>query len=101
MVTSSVLDVWPVAIVSVAPVSVKSASVAGTSGTACTVTGALDGPLSVAVTVLTPPSSGIDTRSSDNVTVGAPSSSTIVSVRFGASTVLPTAVTRTSPVTPP
>ena len=81
MVTSSVLDVWPVAIVSVAPVSVKSASVAGTSGTACTVTGALDGPLSVAVTVLTPPSSGIDTRSSDNVTVGAPSPSVIISVR--------------------
>ena len=97
MVTSSVLDVWPVAIISVAPVSVKSASVAGTSGTACTVTGALDGPLSVAVTVLTPPSSGIDTRSSDNVTVGAPSSSVIVSVRAsGAATPFPP-VTAPSP----
>ena len=97
MVTVPVLDVWPVSIVSVVPVSVKSAAVAGATGVASTVTvtGALDDPLRVAVTVLASPFSEIDTGSSDSVTVGAPSSSTIVSVRAAG------AVTPFPPVTVP
>ena len=82
MVTVPVLVVWPDAIVSVAPASVKSPETAGDTADADTVTttDALDAPLSVAVTVLTPPFSPIDDGLSTRLNVGAPSSAVIVSV---------------------
>ena len=91
-VTVPVPVVEPAPIVSVDPLSVKSPETAGDTGVAetVTVTASLDGPLSVAVTVLTPPFSLIEDGLSTSATVGAPSSSVIVSVRSdGAGTPLP------------
>ena len=81
-VTVPVPVVEPAPIVSVDPLSVKSPETAGDTGVAetVTVTASLDGPLSVAVTVLTPPFSLIEDGLSTSATVGAPSSSVIVSV---------------------
>ena len=81
-VTAPVLVVWPAAIVSVVPLCVKSVETAGESADADTVTttGALDAPLSVAVTTLSPPFSEIEDGLSTRLIVGAPSSSVIVSV---------------------
>ena len=77
--TSPVLTVSPAAIVSLVPVSVKSAATAGETGVAVTVTAtaSLDGPLSVAVTVVSPSSSEIDAGARASVTVGVSSSSVI------------------------
>ena len=92
MVNVSVLLVSPAAIVSVAPVSSKSAATAGELGVAdtATVTTSFDGAVNIAVTVLLPPFSPIDAGSSFNINVGVPSSSVIVSVCVvGAATLLP------------
>ena len=81
-VTTPVLVVWPAAIVSIVPLCVKSVETAGESADADTVTttASLDWALSVAVTVLSPPFSPIEDGLSTKLTVGAPSSSVIVSV---------------------
>ena len=81
-VTGPVLVVEPAAIVSVAPLCVKSPDTAGDTAAAdtVTVTASLDTPLSIAVTVLFPPSSLTDDGSSSRDNVGVPSSSVIVSV---------------------
>ena len=94
-VTVPVLVVWPAAIVSVVPESVKSPETAGGTAVADTVTTttSLDSPLKVAVTVLEPPSSPIELGISTSATVGTPSSSVIVSLcDDGADTPLPPAV---------
>ena len=77
MVTVPVLDVWPAVIVSVVPVSVKSFATAGVTGAAATatVTSSVAVPLMVAVTVLTPPFSEIESGVSFSVTPRASSSS--------------------------
>ena len=83
IVTVPVLAVAPAAIVSFRfVVSVKSPSTAGLTAAADTVTSTatLDAPLRRAVTVLSPPFSPIDVGFSVRLTVGAPSSSAIVSV---------------------
>ena len=120
IVTVPVLDVLPAAIVSVLFADrLKSPDTAGLTALAetVTVTAALDVPDSVAVTVLEPPLSEIEVGLSDSVTVGAPSSSVMVSVLlegfetppplavaetvtdlFGASVLLLTAVIVTVPV---
>jgi hypothetical protein len=81
IVTSPVLVVAPAAIVSVLPLSVKSPATAGDTAPAVTVTvvAELDARSSVAVTMLTPPSSSIDAGASTSVTIGVPSSSLMVS----------------------
>ena len=121
ILTVPVLLVAPAAIVSVSfELSVKSAAIAGDTAVADTtnVTFSLDGPPSVAVTVVESPFSPIEAGLSTRVTVGVPSSSLIVRVRFagfatprppeavadtvtdlfGASTVLFTALILTVPV---
>ena len=91
--TVRVLVVAPAAIVSVSfALSVKSAATAGETAVADTtsVTFSLDGPLSVAVTVVESPLSEIDDGLSTRVTVGVASSSVIVRVRLdGADTPRP------------
>ena len=82
MVTVPVLVVALAAMVSVrARDSVKSRAVAPVPGAACTVTvtGALEAPDRVAVTVATPPVSEIDEGDSARASIGVPSSS--ISVR--------------------
>ena len=120
IVTVPVLLVAPDAIVSRLFVDrLKSPDTAGLTALAETVTdtAALEAPDSVAVTVLTPPFSEIEVGLSTSVTVGVASSSVMVSVwfagfdtppplaapdtvtvLFGASTLLFTAVIFTSPV---
>ena len=120
IVTVPVLAVLPAAIVrSLLFVIVKSLLVAGLTALAetVTVTAALDACDSAAVTVLDPPLSDIEAELSSRVTVGTPSSSVMVSVLlagfdtpppldvadtvtvlFGASTLLLTAVIVTVPV---
>ena len=120
IVTVPVLAVAPAAIVRTLSVDrLKSPATAGLTALAetVTVTAALDACDSAAVTVLTPPFSEIEVGLSDSVTVGVLSSSVMVSVwfegfdtppplavadtvtvLFGASTELPTAVIVTAPV---
>ena len=120
IVTVPVLAVEPAAIVrTLLFVIVKSLLVAGLTAVAetVTVTAALDACDSSAVTVLVPPFSEIEAELSSSVTVGVPSSSVMVSVwfegpvtvapvadpdtvtvLFGASTLLLTAVIVTVPV---
>ena len=120
IVTVPVLAVLPAAIVrTLLFVIVKSLLVAGLTALAetVTVTAALDAEDSVAVTVLDPPFSEIEDGLNTSVTVGVPSSSVMVSVwfegfetlpplatpdtvtvLFGASTELSTAVIVTVPV---
>ena len=88
IVTVPVLVVDPVAIVSVVVLdSVKSPATAFVPAVADTVivVAALDVPLNFAVTVVTPPSSEIDVGDKVRDTVGAPSSSVIVSVALDGS----------------
>ena len=95
IVTVPVLEVLPAAIVSSLFVDiVKSPATAGLTALAetVTVTAALDAPDSVAVTVLDPPFSEIEDGVSTSVTVGAPSSSVMVSVWFEGSDTSPLAV---------
>ena len=93
ILTVRVLVVAPAAIVSVSLLlSVKSAAAAGDTAVADTtsVTFSLDGPLSVAVTVVESPFSEIDDGLSTSDTVGVASSSVIVRVRLdGADTPRP------------
>ena len=93
ILTVPVLVVAPAAIVSVSFVlSVKSEATAGDTAVAdtVTVTSALDGPLSVAVTVVESPFSPIESALNTSDTVGVASSSVIVRVRLdGADTPLP------------
>ena len=87
IVTTPVLVVAPAAMVSTLFVlSVKSSATAGEIAVASTVTVvvALDSPLNVAVTVLTPPLSLMDDGVKTNVTLGCPSSSIIVPIAVGA-----------------
>ena len=119
MVTVPVLAVVLAAMVSVrARDSVKSRAVAPVPGAACTVTvtGALEAPDRVAVTVATPPVSEIDEGDSARASIGVPSSSIsvrvvgsggrmspamvpeIVTCALGASTLLSVAVMVTLPV---
>ena len=120
IVTVPVLAVLPAAIVrTLFAVRLKSPATAGLTALAetVTVTAALDACDSAAVTVLVPPFSEIEAELSSSVTVGVPSSSVMVSVwfegfdtppplavadivtvLFGASTELPTAVIVTAPV---
>ena len=92
-VTVPVLVVEPAAIVSAFALdSAKSAATAPAPAAAptVTVTASLDGLVSVAVTVETPPLSEIDDGDNASLTVGAPSSSAMVSVRpAGSATPLP------------
>ena len=88
IVTVPVLLVIPAAMLRSAFVERSaSAAVAGATGVSETVTVVawLDGRLRVAVTVLVPPSSSISDADSARTTVGAPSSSAIVSVTSSAS----------------
>ena len=93
ILTVRVLVVAPAAIVSVSFVlSVKSEAAAGETAVADTtsVTFSLDGPLSVAVTVVESPFSPIEAGLNTRVTVGVASSSVIVNVWLeGADTPLP------------
>ncbi len=120
IVTDPVLSVAPAAIVKAVPFSVKSAATAGDTAVADTVTvvATLDGWLSVAVTVLLPLFSVIESGVRISVTAGATSSSMIVNaaldgfsmpwlltttadtvtVLSGASTLLSAAVIVTDPV---
>ena len=77
MVTVPVLVVAPAATVNVVPVCVKSEVIAFAPGAAetVTVTASPDFPLRLAVTVATPPVSGIDDGSTASDTVGSVSSS--------------------------
>ena len=98
--TSPVLSVSPASIVSVVPVSSKSPSTAGDSGLAVTVTVrfSLDGPLSDAVTVVSPSFSEIDAGSNFNVTTGV-SSSSVISRVCAAGAASPSGPAVTVPVT--
>ena len=80
IVTVPVLAVCPSAMVSVAPVSVKSPATAGSTAATETVTvvGLLDRRSRVAVTVVEPPFSPIESGVNTIVTTGAGSSSVIV-----------------------
>ena len=80
IVTVPVLAVDPAAMVSVEPLSVKSAATAGETAIADTVSvvASLDARSSVAVTVLDPPSSEIDVGLSTSVAAGVASLSVIV-----------------------
>ena len=91
-VTVPVLVVEPAATVSVFALdSAKSAATAPVPAAAptVTVTASLDALESVAVTVETPPLSEIDDGDNASLTVGAPSSSSIVSVRWPAGSATP------------
>ena len=90
-VTVPVLVVEPAAIVSVSLDRLKSAATTpGPDAPTVTVTATLDAPESVAVTVETPPSSGIDVCDSASVTAGLASSSSSASLTSdGAATPLP------------
>ena len=87
-VTEPLLVVSPAAIVNVVPVCLKSVPAPGEAETE-TVVAALETPLSVAVTVETPPASAIDAGDSASRVVGVASSSASVSVTLAGDAIPP------------